>query len=311
MRSALTELTPPTSSPERRLSIALVLALTIHALLILGIRLNPLPESDDEAVSSINVTLIKQTGSESTTSPAEPASLPEQAIRPQPPESPPAEEASPVETVEPADSMTRPAESEKSLPEKPAEPTKPNPTMAPQPKTAEPKTSSKNVTNREQEPAVRPEPTIRESAPSPTSAIDIMSKGLQMARSSAQSQPQTGKARERYFNPKAKSTIEDYYVMNWVRKVERVGTLNFPDEARRRNISGSLILDVALRADGSIRDITLIRSSGHKILDDAARDIVELAAPYAPFPEEMRRQYDILHIKRAWQFLQGHRLQSN
>ena len=89
----------------------------------------------------------------------------------------------------------------------------------------------------------------------------------------------------------------------WRAKVERVGNLNYPEAARKRNLSGSLILDVALSADGSINQITIRRSSGQKVLDDAAIRIVELASPYAPFPAQVRKETDILHITRTWQFL--------
>ena len=75
------------------------------------------------------------------------------------------------------------------------------------------------------------------------------------------------------------------YMEAWRAKVERVGNLNYPEEARKRKISGQLVLDVALNPDGKINQITVRRSSGHKVLDDAAIRIVELAAPYAPFPE--------------------------
>ena len=86
-------------------------------------------------------------------------------------------------------------------------------------------------------------------------------------------------------------------------KVERVGNLNYPDEARRNRLSGHLILDVALNPDGSINEITIRKPSGHKVLDDAAVRIVELAAPYAPFPDSFRKETDILHITRTWQFV--------
>ena len=89
----------------------------------------------------------------------------------------------------------------------------------------------------------------------------------------------------------------------WRAKVERVGNLNYPDDARKNNLSGSLILDVSLNADGSVNQITVRRSSGSKILDDAAIHIVELSSPFAPFPDQIRKETDILHITRTWQFL--------
>ncbi len=93
------------------------------------------------------------------------------------------------------------------------------------------------------------------------------------------------------------------YMEAWRSKVERIGNLNYPEQAKRDNLSGSLVLDVALNADGSVNNVALLRSSGHKALDEAAIDIVELAAPYAPFPDNIRKDTDILHITRTWQFL--------
>ena len=93
------------------------------------------------------------------------------------------------------------------------------------------------------------------------------------------------------------------YMEAWRAKVERVGNLNYPDEARQRKLSGSLILDVALNPDGTVNQITIRKSSGQKVLDDAAIRIVNLASPYAPFPDGIRKDTDILHITRTWQFL--------
>jgi protein TonB len=93
------------------------------------------------------------------------------------------------------------------------------------------------------------------------------------------------------------------YMEAWRAKVERVGNLNYPDEARRRGLSGSLILDVALNADGTVNDIIIRRSSGERVLDDAAVRIVNLAAPFSPLPPHIREDTDILHITRTWQFI--------
>lgn len=100
------------------------------------------------------------------------------------------------------------------------------------------------------------------------------------------------------------------YLDAWKRKVERIGNINYPDEARRMKLFGNLILRVSLRANGTIYEIRVLRSSGHKILDDAAIRIVRLAAPYSPFPEEIRKETDILDITRTWQFLSSNRLLS-
>ena len=91
-------------------------------------------------------------------------------------------------------------------------------------------------------------------------------------------------------------------MVEWRRKVERVGNLNYPDRAARLGLSGNLLLEVALNPDGTVADIALRRSSGEPILDDAAVRIVKLAAPFAPFPPGIAEDVDILHIERTWFF---------
>jgi len=98
------------------------------------------------------------------------------------------------------------------------------------------------------------------------------------------------------------------YVEDWVTKVERVGNVNYPEAARRQGIYGSLRLTVSIFADGRIETVEVDRSSGSRILDAAAIRIVELAAPYAPFPEEMRKKADILSITRTWTFTRSDKL---
>ena len=92
------------------------------------------------------------------------------------------------------------------------------------------------------------------------------------------------------------------YEIAWQQKVERVGNLNFPDEARRRNLSGSLTLDVGINQDGSVHSVTLRESSGEPVLDDAAKRIVQLAAPYSAIPEELRQEAEVFIITRTWCF---------
>jgi periplasmic protein TonB len=101
------------------------------------------------------------------------------------------------------------------------------------------------------------------------------------------------------------------YMEAWRKKVERIGNLNYPDEAKRNKLYGSLLLHVSVRADGSIERIRLVKSSGHKILDDAAMRIVRLAAPFAPFPANIRKEVDVLDITRTWQFRSGNQLFSS
>lgn len=98
-------------------------------------------------------------------------------------------------------------------------------------------------------------------------------------------------------------TAEDtWYLESWRRKVERIGRLNYPEQARAKRLYGSLRLLVAIEPDGTLRDVQIIESSGHRVLDEAAVRIVRLAAPYAPFPPAMRDETDVLEIVRTWQF---------
>lgn len=95
---------------------------------------------------------------------------------------------------------------------------------------------------------------------------------------------------------------EAAYLRAWVQKVERIGNLNFPDEARRKRLSGRLILEVKLDDQGRVVAMRVRQSSGEPVLDAAAQDIVRLASPFAPFPSELRMKYDQLTIVRTWVF---------
>lgn len=92
------------------------------------------------------------------------------------------------------------------------------------------------------------------------------------------------------------------YVEAWRQKVEKIGNLNYPEAARDQKLYGQLQMTVSIRPDGSVESIEINRSSGHKILDAAARHIVELGEPYAQFPEDIRKEVDILSITRTWTF---------
>jgi protein TonB len=108
--------------------------------------------------------------------------------------------------------------------------------------------------------------------------------------------------RRKFLNARTQEYKYAAYMEAWRAKVERVGNLNYPAEARRRGLTGSLVLDVALRADGSLESAVVRRSSGHKLLDEAARRIVEISAPFAAFTAEMKTETDVLHITRTWKF---------
>jgi protein TonB len=150
-----------------------------------------------------------------------------------------------------------------------------------------------------------PEPAAA-SARSAAEARDLVEKSLEIERLEAQIRREHQAYQER---PKRKfvgaRTTESrfaLYVENWRQRVQRVGNLNYPAEAKARGIRGSLQLTVAIKADGEIESVEVNRSSGHKILDQAAIRTVRLAAPFERFPPDIRVDTDILHITRTWTF---------
>ena len=90
----------------------------------------------------------------------------------------------------------------------------------------------------------------------------------------------------------------------WRRKVMRIGQINYPEEARQQKIFGQLRLAVQIQRDGTLRSVEIIHSSGQKVLDDAAIRIVRMAAPYMPFPPNLKG-YDVIEIIRTWRFEPG------
>lgn len=100
------------------------------------------------------------------------------------------------------------------------------------------------------------------------------------------------------------------YEEAWRKKIERIGTLNFPDEARRSKLSGNLRMAVTIHKDGTVKSIEITKYSGHKILDDAAVRIVKMASPFMPFTENMLEKADEIVIIRTWQFLSDSKLRT-
>ena len=143
-------------------------------------------------------------------------------------------------------------------------------------------------------------PTIPSSDELLTNSFEIASSDNQVRREVIE---RTKKPREKWISANTKEFEYAAYMDAWRRKVERIGNLNYPEEAKKLSLSGSLRLDVALNKDGTINEITLRKSSGEKILDDAAIKIVELAAPFSKFPKYIENEVDVLHIIRTWQFI--------
>ena len=111
--------------------------------------------------------------------------------------------------------------------------------------------------------------------------------------------------REAFINVNTQEALYAAYIHSWRERVERVGNLNYPDEARRRGLSGSLELEVALSAAGTVHDLKVRRGSGNRVLDDAARKIVYMAVPFPPFPDELKREVDVLRFAFIWEFGDG------
>jgi protein TonB len=145
---------------------------------------------------------------------------------------------------------------------------------------------------------------------------DLVQRGLAIARVAARGDASL----ETYQKPLKRKFIgsrtRDYrfarYAEDWRLKVERIGNLNYPEAAKREQLYGSLQLTVGIRSDGSLESVEINRSSGKKILDQAAVRIVKLAGQngFAPFPPELSRDTDILHITRSWVFTSADELTS-
>ena len=149
-------------------------------------------------------------------------------------------------------------------------------------------------------------------APSPTlSGADLAESARAMARLEGEISKNVDEYNKRPRKKFIGARTEEYrfaqYIEDWRQKVERIGTLNYP-EAARGKLYGSLVLSVSINHDGSLNRVDINRSSGYRVLDEAARRIVQMASPYSPFPPEIRRDTDILEITRTWYFTQGDQL---
>lgn len=143
---------------------------------------------------------------------------------------------------------------------------------------------------------------------------DLVQRSLEIARLEAQIDKDWDAyqkiPRRKFIGSRTQEYRFAQYIEDWRIKVERIGNLNYPDEARRRQIYGKLQLSVAIRADGSVESVEVNRSSGHRILDAAAMRIVRLTAPFSPLPPDIRKDTDILVITRTWAFTSSDKLES-
>ncbi|MDP2155303.1 MAG: TonB family protein [Sulfuricella sp.] len=149
-------------------------------------------------------------------------------------------------------------------------------------------------------------------APTEKSGSDLAMKSLEAARLEAQIARDWDALQKKPKRNFVSARTQEYrfarYAEDWRAKVEKVGNLNYPEEAKRQKIYGSLTLTVIIKADGSLMSVEVTKPSGHKVLDEAAIRIVNLAAPYAAFPEDLRKDTDELGIVRTWTFTRADQL---
>lgn len=157
------------------------------------------------------------------------------------------------------------------------------------------------------------ETRIEQEAPESPSAAELMQQSMQVARlqptSDRRNHWKSKLPKRRFISANTKEYEFATYMAAWVAKVERVGNLNYPLELKQRGVAGDLLMTVGVNKDGSVESIRVQRGSGIADLDQAAMRIVRLAAPYSPLPEEMARDIDVLHITRTWRFSSGNRFE--
>ncbi len=143
---------------------------------------------------------------------------------------------------------------------------------------------------------------------------DLIAASLEMDRLQAQidkrQEEYQKRPKRKFIGARTKEYRFALYVESWRQKVERIGNMNYPEAARAQKLYGQLRMTVSIKADGSLEKVVIDQSSSSKLLDDAAIRIVELAAPYAVFPEDIKKDTDILEITRTWTFTQEDALQT-
>ncbi len=278
---------PPVTHPDSqvravdRIAFTVLLASVIHFLVWAGLRVNP-PEPKERLSSPLHVTLSKV--------PSKPVNEPVKRIAEQD------QQASGIgeQEQEPQTSMPPPSQEKK-------EPVEAKPAAKPEPKpVAEKRAEPKPESSGGQPPLIT----------NLSDAQALLARSLEIARLEAE---QSALAEQYAKRPRvrtistltAKASDDAFYLRQWQEKIERIGNLNYPERIRRENLTGRLRLLVALNPDGSVKEAQVLKSSGHPVLDEAALEIVHLAAPFAPFPRSMRERTDILEIIRTWQFGNG------
>jgi protein TonB len=167
-------------------------------------------------------------------------------------------------------------------------------------------------------PSTAPDTTQPESSPQPASSpgsFQLFPSDRDMARwDRKQRERQVAAEQDRARRAQA-ATREDVaatYINSFLGKVQRIGNMNYPEEARERNLTGRVRLEVTLRPDGSLDRVRVLDSSGSEILDAAAKQIIRLGAPYSPFPADLKQRYaDGLPIRHFFNFTRSAEMTSS
>jgi protein TonB len=148
--------------------------------------------------------------------------------------------------------------------------------------------------------------TVEQPEPAQPDAAQLMRQSMNMASLQPEVNPerawQSKIPRREFISANTRKYEFASYMSAWVSKVERVGNLNYPTDLRRKKLHGDLVLTVGINQDGTVESIQVMRSSGVTDIDRAAINIVRMAAPFAPLPENITEHVDILHITRTWRF---------
>ncbi|MEW6037470.1 MAG: TonB family protein [Pseudomonadota bacterium] len=274
------------SHDQSRLLLALLIAFALHAAAILGLNAKPAGTSKDMP-RAFEVTLLRLPAREAPKRAEHLAAENQRGDEQQ-------------ERVEPLPGSGVEKSAETAQHKKPR-PVTEHPPRKPAPKSPQAERSVETA----------PMPELEAAPPAHISAESLSRQIAEFGAAYVRQQQEAPHPRMVYINSvNAHKYKAAAYERAWQDKIERIGNLNYPEEARRKNLTGSLLLSVALRPDGSVYKVQVRRSSGEEALDDAAVRIVHLAAPFAPFPVELREEADMLVITRTWKFLNGTRLET-
>jgi len=290
----------PVITPTDRLVMTLCLAVIIHAVIVLGVTFT----SEDHLLPDLSMMEIILVQSKSE-APEDAKKLAQANLQGGGDTDEEVNPATPLPSPFPGNTaeLTAPPPASNKPPPAPSDPDRSTLVVAgntPEMAKTEDKRENPELTASKAEPL----PQTPEKLPS---ASTLVTNSLKIAALSAEIdrrlESRSQRPRQKFISASTREYKYAAYMEAWRTKVERIGNLNYPEAARQQGLSGSLILDVGLKPDGSIDDIIIRKSSGHKLLDDAAVRIVELAAPYSPFTDDIKSETDILHITRTWQFL--------